>query len=132
MGKRLTVKDYASLKNISESSVKNHIRDKKIEAVQVDGKYFIIVKDTRRIIPQQEKALRLEIKLLKKENKILNQLRTERDDALVENKELRSKVEELHNKIHELNSDNQTLYKDVYGELKSLRITAKPHIVDED
>ena len=121
-----------NLKGISESTVKNRIRTKQLTAIKEDGKYLIPVKSSRRVIPQEEKALRLEVKLLKKENKLLEQLRAERDQAFDEVKELRNKVEELHNKIHVLNDEKGNLYKDVYGEMKALRITAKPIIVEED
>lgn len=129
----MTTTEYAALNGISESTVKNKIKNKELKAIKEGGKWFIIsTKKARRIISPQEKTLRQEIKYLKQENKLLNQLREERDNALNEVQELRSKVEELHNKIHELNTDNQTLYKDVYGEMKALRITAKPTVINED
>lgn len=121
---RLTVKEFAALKGISETTVKNRIRDNQLEAVQENGKYYIITKDARRIIPPEEKALRKEIKLLKQENKLLQQLKEERDELAAEVKTLRDKVETLHERIHDLNGDNQQLYKDVYGELKALRLAA--------
>lgn len=131
---KMTVKEYAALKGISESTVKNRIRTGQIDAVQESGKYTIIAKDARRIISPEERALRKEIKLLKQENKLLHQLREERDELAAEVKTLRDKVETLHERIHDLNGDNQKLYRDVYGELKALRLTAAPNseIIEEN
>jgi predicted nucleic acid-binding Zn-ribbon protein len=117
---KLTVKEYADLKSISESTVKNRIRDKKIQAVQEDGKYFIIVKDTRRIIPQQEKALRTEMKLLKKEIKMLKDNALRHENELNEIDELRAENQRLHNKLHDKNDRYEIKLEDIYGEMKQI------------
>ena len=123
---KMTVKEYAALKNISESTVKNRINSKQIEAVQESGKYLIIVKDTRRVISPQEKEMRKEIRMLKRENKLLDQLRQERDQAVEEVRELRNKIEELHEKIHTIHEKKDEYFGSMYNELKGLKLAQKP------
>lgn len=146
----ITVKEYADLKGISESTVKNHIHKNQLTAIKEDGKYLIPVKSSRRVIPQEEKTLRAEVKHLKKENKRLEELKAERDQAFDEikdlrnkvdelnkklrdkNEELRNKNEELHERIHTINEKKDEYFASMYNELKGLKLAQKPHIEDED
>ena len=117
---KLTVREYSDLKGISESTVKNHIRNKKLQAIQEDGKYFIIVENTRRVIPREEKILKEKISLLKKEIKMLKENQERHKEELKELPELREENKMLHNKLHDKNDRYELKLEDIYGEMKQI------------
>ena len=91
----MTVKDYALLKGCSETTIKNRIRDKKISAVFENGSWIIQEKKPRPKPTQKEKDLRKELRHIKKENSLLQQIRQERDGAVQEAIKLRERVNDL-------------------------------------
>ena len=120
MIKKLTVREYSDLMGVSESTIKSRIREKKLEAIQENGKYLIIVKDAKRIISKEEKVAKAEIRLLKKEIKMLKEANQRQAEELEELQELRTENQRLHNKLHDKNDRYELKFEDIYGEMKNI------------
>jgi cell shape-determining protein MreC len=74
-GAWLSIIDYANFKNVSISTVRRHIKAKKVNSKQVDGKYFIYLEQPIQDNQKQTESLRnkFEIEQLKMRIRILEE-----------------------------------------------------------
>ncbi len=76
----LSINDYSRYKNVSISTIRRHIKNSILKHKEENGKYFIYVHSTEKIKLREEEELlraRLEIELLKSQNKQLREENSE-------------------------------------------------------
>lgn len=72
-GKWLSIIDYTKYKGISISTIRRHIKSKRLKTKFVKGKYYIFVNSdniNRQKILKEEEALRLKLENVRLQNKI--------------------------------------------------------------
>lgn len=122
MKSKLTLKEYAKLKDISLVTVNNHINKGLVNSIKEKGRRYIIIEDDDIkevmdsnkppfIINNLEILYKERIKELKEVNKQLNK----------QNKQLIKRVCKLENKLEKLNDETKDVYKSFIGEMKLLQ-----------
>lgn len=76
----LSIADYSLYKKVSVSTIRRHIKSNLLQHKEVDGKYLIYIPNPEKVKIKEENELmklRLELELLKQENKLLREENSE-------------------------------------------------------
>ena len=123
--KEMSVEEYSKLIGVSESTVKSHLRNDKLNGRQEKNKWIVYaddaVKSVKRIIPKQEKDLKKKITELRKEIKYLKLLAPDNKEWYIEklekeNQEMKDKLEMKEAEIRELNKESKEDLKQMIGQ----------------